>query len=259
VKFDGFTRLYQEAREEGDHRTLDEVAPLPELARGDRCNLEALTPAQHFTQPPPRYTEASLVKELERLGIGRPSTYAQIITTITDREYVRLEQKKFQPTALGETVAGVLIRLFPDLFSVDFTSQMEAELDRIEEGELEWRRVLDDFYQPFQRQLSAGEKQGDAIVRDPLAAAAEPCPECGKELAVRWNRFGRFLACTGYPDCRYTRSLDPDKKKAEPRATGLSCPSCGGELVEREGRFGVFISCRNYPRCKYTQPRTVSA
>jgi DNA topoisomerase-1 len=135
---------------------------------------------------------------------------------------------------------------------------MEAELDRIEEGELEWHRVLDDFYQPFQRQLSAGEKQGDAIVRDPLAGDAGPCPECGKELAVRWNRFGRFLACTGYPDCRYTRSLDPEKKKAEPKATGLSCPSCGGELVEREGRFGVFVSCRNYPRCKYTQPRTVS-
>ena len=256
VKFDGYTRLYQEAKEEGDHRTLAELAPLPDLAEGDGCRLESLTPAQHFTQPPPRFTEASLVKELERLGIGRPSTYAQIISTLTDREYAKLEQKKFQPTPLGETVAGVLIRLFPDLFSVDFTSLMEAELDKIEEGELAWQRVLNDFYQPFQRQLTAGEKAGDAIIRDAVTADAGPCPECGRELGVRWNRYGRFLACTGYPDCRYTRSLDQEKK-AEAKPTGLTCPSCGGDLVEREGRFGVFISCSNYPKCKYTQPRTV--
>jgi len=256
VKFDGFTRLYQEAKEEGDHRRLDELDPLPELARGNLCRLESLTPAQHFTQPPPRFTEASLVKELERLGIGRPSTYAQIISTLTDREYARLEQKKFQPTPLGETVANVLIRLFPDLFSVDFTSLMEAELDKIEEGELEWHRVLGDFYQPFQRQLSAGAERGDTIVRDAVAGAAEPCPECGRELAVRWNRFGRFLACTGYPECRYTRPLDQENK-AGPRPTGLACPRCDGELVEREGRYGTFISCSNYPKCRYTQPRTL--
>ncbi|NJD11718.1 MAG: type I DNA topoisomerase [Gemmatimonadetes bacterium] len=255
VKFDGYTRLYQEAKEEGDHRTLDELAPLPRLAEGDRCDLDSLTPEQHFTQPPPRFTEASLVKELERLGIGRPSTYAQIISTLTDREYTRPEQKKFQPTPLGETVANVLVRLFPDLFSVDFTSLMEAELDRIEEGELEWHQVLGDFYRPFQRQLTAGEQKGDAILRE-SAGTTEPCPECGRELTVRWNRFGRFLACTGYPDCRYTRSLDQEKK-AEPKRTGLTCPSCGGELLEREGRFGTFLSCANYPRCKYTQPRTV--
>jgi DNA topoisomerase-1 len=256
VKFDGYTRLYQEAKEEGDHRTLDELAPLPDLAEGDRCRLETLTPAQHFTQPPPRFTEASLVKELERLGIGRPSTYAQIISTLTEREYARLEQKKFQPTPLGETVANVLVRMFPDLFSVGFTSLMEAELDKIEEGELEWHQVLQDFYQPFQRQLTAGVQEGDAIIREAVTAAAEPCPECGRELAVRWNRFGRFLACTGYPGCRHTRPLDQELRP-EARPTGLACPNCGGELLEREGRFGTFVSCRNYPRCKYTQPRTI--
>jgi len=256
VKFDGFTRLYQEAKEEGDHRTLDELDPLPDLARGDRCELHSLTPSQHFTQPPPRFTEASLVKELERLGIGRPSTYAQIIVTITEREYVKLEQKKFQPTPLGETVWNMLMRLFPDLFSVDFTSLMEAELDKIEEGELEWRRVLQDFYQPFQRQLAAGEAQRDTIMRESVAADAGPCPECGRELAVRWNRYGRFLACTGYPECRFTRSLDQENR-VEPKATGLECPNCGGALLEREGRFGTFISCSNYPKCKYSQPRTV--
>ena len=256
VKFDGFTRLYQEAREEGDHKTLDELAPLPDVAPGDRCRLESLTPAQHFTQPPPRFTEASLVKELERLGIGRPSTYAQIISTITDREYVKLEQKRFEPTPLGETVATVLVRLFPDLFNVGFTSEMELELDKIEEGELDWRHVLDEFYAPFQRQLTAGKENGDAIIRDVVAADVDPCTECGSPMIVRWNRFGRFLGCSAYPVCRSTRSLD-DEKKAEPKPTGMPCPKCGSELVEREGRFGAFIACSNYPTCKYTQPKTI--
>jgi DNA topoisomerase I len=254
--FDGFTRLYQEAREEGDHRTLDDLDPLPELAEQDRCKVEQITPAQHFTQPPPRFTEASLVKELERLGIGRPSTYAQIISTLTDREYVKLEQKRFQPTPLGETVAKLLVAVFPDVFSVDFTSSMEAELDRVEEGELDWRRVLRDFYDPFQRRLAEGEGRTQEIIREAVAADAGPCPQCGREMAVRWNRYGRFLGCTGYPECRHTQSLD-DEKKAEPKPTGEMCPKCGSELFEREGRFGPFIACSNYPTCKHTQPRTI--
>jgi DNA topoisomerase I len=254
--FDGFTRLYQEAREDGDHRTLDDLDPLPELAERDRCDVHEIVPAQHFTQPPPRFTEASLVKELERLGIGRPSTYAQIISTLTDREYVKLEQKRFEPTPLGETVATVLVYVFPDVFSVDFTSGMEAELDRVEEGELDWRVVLQDFYTPFQRRLAEGEAKSREVIRDTVAADAGPCPDCGRELAVRWNRYGRFLGCTGYPECRYTQSLD-EQQKAEPRPTGEKCPVCGSELFEREGRFGPFIACGNYPKCKHTQPRTV--
>jgi DNA topoisomerase I len=255
--FDGFTRLYQEAREEGDHRTLDDLEPLPELAEKDRCALNRIVPAQHFTQPPPRFTEASLVKELERLGIGRPSTYAQIISTLTDREYVKLEQKRFTPTPLGETVAKVLVHVFPDVFSVGFTSGMEAELDRVEEGELDWRRVLQDFYDPFQRRLAEGQGKSEEIIRDTVAKDAGPCPQCGRDMAVRWNRYGRFLGCTGYPECRHTQSLD-DEQKAEPRPTGEPCPSCGtGELMEREGRFGPFIACNKYPTCKYTKPRTI--
>ncbi|MEX0907906.1 MAG: type I DNA topoisomerase [Gemmatimonadota bacterium] len=254
--FDGFTRLYQEAREDGDHRTLDDLDPLPELAEKDRCAVHEIVPAQHFTQPPPRFTEASLVKELERLGIGRPSTYAQIISTITDREYVKLEQKRFEPTPLGETVAMVLIKVFPDLFSVDFTSGMEAELDRIEEGELDWRRVLQDFYTPFQQRLAEGKDRSEEIIRDTVAGDAGPCPVCGKDMAVRWNRYGRFLGCTGYPECRHTQSLDGEEKK-EPIATGEMCPKCGSELFEREGRFGSFIACSNYPKCKHTKPRTI--
>jgi DNA topoisomerase I len=254
--FDGFTRLYQEAREEGDHRTLDDLEPLPELAEKDRCAVDAITPAQHFTQPPPRFTEASLVKELERLGIGRPSTYAQIISTLTDREYVKLEQKRFEPTPLGETVATVLVHVFPDVFSVDFTSGMEAELDRIEEGELNWRGVLRDFYTPFERRLAEGADRSQEIIRDTIAADAGPCPTCGRDLAVRWNRYGRFLGCTGYPECRHTQSLE-DEQKAEPKPTGEMCPKCGAEMFEREGRFGPFIACSNYPKCKHTQPRTI--
>ncbi|MBR9989074.1 MAG: type I DNA topoisomerase, partial [Gemmatimonadetes bacterium] len=254
--FDGFTRLYTEAREEGDHKTLDDLAPLPELAEKDRCKVGTITPAQHFTQPPPRFTEASLVKELERLGIGRPSTYAQIISTLTDREYVQLEQKRFTPTPLGETVAMVLVKIFPDVFSVGFTSGMEAELDRVEEGTLQWQKVLEDFYVPFLRRLTEGKDKGEEIIRESVAADADPCAECGRPMAVRWNRYGRFLGCTGYPECRHTQSLDNEQRK-EPVPTGEKCEKCGAEMVEREGRFGPFIACSNYPKCKHTKPRTI--
>ncbi len=257
LKFDGFTRLYQEAREEGEHKTLDEEAPLPRLEKGDRCKLHRLVPEQHFTQPPPRFTEASLVKELERLGIGRPSTYAQIIATLTDREYVEVKQKRFYPTALGDTVAQVLVRVFPDLFDVGFTSEMENELDKIEEGDLAWRRVLEEFYGPFQRQLQEGERKSDAIVKDVAAGeAAEACPECGRPMVVKWNRYGRFLACTGYPECKHTQPIDR-KETPEPKLIGEKCPLDGGELVERAGRFGPFVACSNYPKCKYTRPVTI--
>ncbi|HEY8483038.1 MAG TPA: type I DNA topoisomerase [Longimicrobiales bacterium] len=258
LKFDGFTRLYQEAREEGDEAGLeDDLPPLPALEKGERCRLIELVPAQHFTQPPPRYSEASLVKELERLGIGRPSTYAQIIQTLLDRQYVELKQKRFHPTTLGETVAQVLVRLFPDLFDVAFTSGMETQLDRIEEGELEWRKVLEDFYGPFQEQLRQGEARSGEIIREVVAGeSVEACPECGRPLTVKWSRHGRFFGCTGYPECRYTRPLD-QKQKKEARPIGRACPECGGELVEREGRLGAFIACSNYPKCRHTEPVTI--
>lgn len=256
LKFDGFTRLYQEAREEGDHRTLDELAPLPPLERNDACTVNDIVPAQHFTQPPPRFTEASLVRELERLGIGRPSTYAQIIATLSGRQYVEIEKKRFQPTPLGDTVANVLVRVFPDLFNVDFTSEMESELDRIEDGKLEWREVLEAFYAPFKRQLDQGSTRSADIVKEVVAADAGDCPECGRPLAVRWNRYGRFLGCTGYPECRYTAPID-ESTKPEPKPTGERCPNCGREMVERQGRFGPFLACTGYPECKHTQPRTI--
>jgi DNA topoisomerase I len=256
LKFDGYTRLYQEAREEGDHRTLDDLAPLPSLEAKAEVDLHGIDPAQHFTQPPPRFTEASLVKEMEKLGIGRPSTYAAIISTIRDRKYVDMDRKRFVPTPLGETVAKVLIRLFPDLFEVGFTSEMEEELDRIEEGELDWRAVLGEFYGPFKQQLDAGAARSGEILRTMMELPDETCPECGKPLAVRWNRFGRFVGCSGYPECRFTRSMD-NEDRPEPEPTGKACPECGGALMQRTGRFGPFIGCENHPECKFTKPVTI--
>jgi DNA topoisomerase I len=256
LKFDGYTRLYQEAREEDDHRTLDDLAPLPPLDTDQDVPVRRLEPAQHFTQPPPRFTEASLVRELEKLGIGRPSTYAQIISTIRDRKYVEMDRKRFLPTPLGETVARVLIRIFPDLFDVGFTSEMEQELDRIEEGELDWRAVLEDFYEPFQQQLVHGEQKSADILRSLMELPDETCPECRSPLAIRWNRFGRFIGCTAYPECRYTRPLDQEERP-EPEPTGERCPQCAGDLVQRTGRFGPFIGCVNHPACRFTKPVTI--
>ena len=256
LKFDGFTRLYREAREDGDPKELDDQAPLPELAEGDACTLHELVPAQHFTQPPPRYSEASLVRELEKLGIGRPSTYAQIIATLRDRGYVEVKQRRFFPTKLGETVGKLLVRLFPALFDVGFTSGMEVELDRIEEGELDWRRVLRDFYAPFVAQLDEAKGRTSEVLKEIAGVGDEACPECGRPVEVKSSRYGWFVGCTGYPACTFTRPLE-ERERKEPRPIGRACPKCGGDLVEREGRMGAFIACSNYPKCRHTEPVTI--
>jgi DNA topoisomerase-1 len=238
VKFQGFTRLYVEATEAGDHRRLDDLEPLPELATGDVADLKALEPKQHFTQPPPRYSEASLVKELEELGIGRPSTYAQIISVIVDRGYAELEQRRFQPTDLGEVVAKLLVRIFPNIFDVAFTSRMEDELDRVEEGTVEWRSLLAGFYPGFLERLEAGEASSDGIIKEILAAEGEVCDKCGRPMLVRWNRFGRFLGCSGYPDCKNTRSLDgidPEGKVLGPH------PEVGRPVRLKFGPYGPYV------------------
>jgi DNA topoisomerase-1 len=208
VKFAGFTRLYMEATEAGEHRRLDDLEPLPELARGDVAELRGIEPKQHFTQPPPRFSEASLVRELEKLGIGRPSTYANIISVIVDRGYVELDQRRFHPTDLGEVVSKLLVRILPRIFDVEFTSRMEDQLDRVEDGEVEWRSLLGGFYPSFRERVEAGEASSDAIIKEILAAEGETCDRCGRPMLVRWNRYGRFLGCSGYPECRGTRSLD---------------------------------------------------
>ena len=252
VKFEGFTRLYLEATEAGEHRRLDDLEPLPVLAEGDVSELHALEPKQHFTQPPPRFSEASLVRELERLGIGRPSTYAQILSTIVDRGYVDLEQKRFHPTDLGEVVSKLLVRVFPDLFNVAFTSQMESELDRVEEGEVEWRRLLGDFYPSFLERLQHGTAGSDEIIKEILAADGESCEKCGRPMLVRWNRFGRFLGCSGYPDCRNTRSLDGSSAQGDVLGTH---PEAGHTVLLKAGPYGPYVEMEVESGAK---PRRVS-
>jgi DNA topoisomerase-1 len=238
VKFEGFTRLYVEATEAGEHRRLDDLEPLPAMEKGDESELVRIEPRQHFTQPPPRYSEASLVKELEKLGIGRPSTYAQILSTIVDRGYVELEAKRFEPTDLGEVVAKLLIRIFPQLFDVEFTSRMESELDLIEEGEVDWRTPLAEFYPGFKERLDAGEAQSDEIIKEILAAEGESCEKCGRPMLVRWNRFGRFLGCSGYPDCQSTRSLDGPAPEGQD--LGLH-PELSRTVLFKVGPYGPYV------------------
>ena len=237
VKFQGFTRLYLEATEAGEHRRLDDLEPLPDLSVGDQAALDGIDPKQHFTQPPPRFSEASLVRDMEKLGIGRPSTYAQIISTIQDRGYVDLEEKRFHPTPLGDTVSKLLVRVFPNIFDVDFTSRMESELDRVEEGELQWQALLGEFYPPFQGQLERGEARSEEIIKEILAAEGETCDVCGRPMQVRWNRFGRFLGCSGYPDCKGTRPLDGS---AEELVLGND-EATGQAVFAKVGPYGPYV------------------
>ena len=253
VKFQGFLALYREAREEGEAKALEDEQALPPVELGENVPVKSITPSQHFTEPPPRYSEASLVKELERLGIGRPSTYASIISTLVDRHYTQLEQRRFFPTPLGETVERVMVKQFPDLFNVGFTSQMESELDKVEEGALGWQQVLADFYGPFSLALNTVDVEGlIAEAHDLSAVANERCPDCGGKLVGKGGFFGPFLACENHPKtCKYTRPLKGERKQAEP--TDYKCQECGAMMVKRHGRSGDFLGCSRFPKCRGTR------
>jgi len=253
VRFKGFTAVYVESREE-DESAPDEDAesPVPPLAEGERLAVLGLDPRQHFTQPPPRYTEAALIKALEELGIGRPSTYASILgTIINDRGYVRRERRTLFPTELGMAVTDKLLPYFPEIMDVEFTAQMEDHLDKVEEGERNWVDTVREFYEPFKHDLArahkemANEKEGTPI--------GETCPECGEDLIERRGRFGKFIACSAYPACRYRRNL-PGSERAEDEPTDEICPACGKPMVVKHGRFGRFIACSGYPECRTTKP-----
>jgi DNA topoisomerase I len=253
VKFQGFLALYREAREEGEGKALEDEQALPVLNAGDRVPVREVTPSQHFTEPPPRFSEASLVKELEKLGIGRPSTYASIISTLVDRHYTMLEQRRFFPTALGESVERVMVKQFPDIFNVRFTSEMEEELDKVEEGALAWRRVLKDFYAPFEAALN-DVKLDDLIAEahDLSAIETERCPDCGGRLVAKGGFFGPYIACENHPKtCKYTRPLKGERKQAEP--TDYKCPECGAMMLKRHGRSGDFLGCSRFPKCRGTR------
>ncbi len=262
MKFQGFTRLYVEGTEAGDRAPVDDLEALPDMEAGDAALVKGIDPAQHFTQPPPRFSEASLVKELEAQGIGRPSTYAQIISTIQDRGYVDYEERRFQPTPLGDTVSKLLVRVFPDIFDVEFTSRMESELDRVEEGEIQWRALLGEFYPPFQGQLEHGEARSEEIIKEILAAEGETCDVCGEPMQVRWNRYGRFLGCSAYPECKGTRPVDgaaADHVVGVDEATGLTVYAkvgpYGPYVQHGEGEDGVKPKRASLP--KGTKPETV--
>jgi DNA topoisomerase-1 len=250
LTFDGFLKLYREGRD--DEPDEDAEAALPVLTAEQLLHMLEVLPEQHFTQPPPRYTEASLVKKLEELGIGRPSTYASIISTIQDRGYVRLEDRRFRPEDVGYVVTDKLVEHFPDIVNPDFTAYMEKELDDIAEGQLRKVQMLEEFNGPFERAL---EKAEDSFERysEELDELCPLCPQEGREpgrLQVKLGRYGKFIGCPNYPECRYIRNMD-GTERAEPELLDETCPDCGRQLQRRVGRYGPFVGCSGYPECRY--------
>ena len=276
MKFPGFTTIYTEARDEDapaevkpaagqkeadpvDHD--EESRILPPMEAGERLRLLSVEPKQHFTQPPPRYNEALLVKELEERGIGRPSTYATIISTIQDRKYVEKQEARFFATELGKIVNDLLVMHFPDIFTVQFTAKMEEELDEIEEGQLPWVQAMEDFYKPFQKRLAKAQVEMRDVKRQEIPTE-HVCEKCGKPMIIKWGRHGSFLACSGYPECRNTKEFT---KETDGKITivakvqevaGEICPKCAAAMVVKRGRFGRFLACSRYPDCKTTQALT---
>jgi DNA topoisomerase-1 len=249
VLFPGFTAVYP---------TREREAEVPELRQGQWLNILSLGTDQRFTEPPPRYTEASLVRELEQNGIGRPSTYAAIIGTIQDRGYVYLEDKHFRPTDLGFAVTDQLVAHFPDIINVEFTAGLESKLDEIEEGEVDWVRTLEEFYGPFNQSLERAETEMENVSVKPQETE-EKCELCGKPMLLRVGRRGPFLACSGYPECKSTRpapgSAEAERpQKAPPEPTDQVCDKCGSQMVIRTGRRGRFLACSAYPKCKNARP-----
>lgn len=241
VRFPGFMKVYVEGNDDG---TTEEDKYLPELHSGDILEKQDIEPKQHFTQPPPRYTEARLVRTLEELGIGRPSTYAPTLETIQKRGYVAIEEKKFMPTELGELVIEQMEQFFPEILNVEFTANMEEDLDHVEEGSEDWVKVLAEFYESFEKRLEVAEEEMKEIeIEDEVSD--EICEKCGKPLVYKLGRFGKFLACSGFPDCRNTKPIVKD--------IGVACPKCKeGHVVERRSKKGrVFFGCDRYPECDF--------
>lgn len=237
--FPGFMILYTESKDEAEEKPSP---TLPPLDKGDKLELVELFPEQHFTKPPPRFTEATLIKMLEQWGIGRPSTYAPILSTIQEREYVTKTEGRFQPTELGFVVNDLLNKHFPDIVDIEFTAHMEEELDKVANENKDWVMVVQDFYIPFEQSLQSAAELMEKVKLEELTD--EICPECGKPLVIKTGRYGKFLACSGYPGCKYTKSFQVK--------VGVKCPQCGGELVERKTKKKrIFYGCSNYPDCKF--------
>jgi DNA topoisomerase I len=261
-KFDGFRAIYEEGKDSKDEEDEEMKNRLPEVKEGEILRFKSFHPEQHFTEPPPRFTEATLVKELESDGVGRPSTYASILSTIQEREYVKKEGGRFNPTELGEVVTGLLIESFADIFDVSYTARMEEELDEIEDGKMDWRDAMAEFYQRFSKDLEEAERSMRDIKRMEVPTD-QICEKCGKPMVIKWGKHGSFLACTGYPDCTNTRQLnvglhqleggEETKVELTEQDSEVYCDNCGRPMVLKKGRFGTFLACTGYPDCKTTK------
>jgi DNA topoisomerase I len=257
TKFAGFLAVYQESKADESPTAGQEETEsvLPELREGEVLSLKQLTPSQHFTQPPPRYNEASLVKALESKGIGRPSTYATILSTIQDREYVDKREGKFYPTEIGEVVLELLVASFGEIFDYEYSARMEDHLDRIESGREVWKQAMRDFYDRFSKRLQVAKTE----MRDIKTEAIETddvCEKCGSKMVIKWGKFGRFLACSGYPECRNTREIFKNggtKEQEKSTPEDIQCEKCGKLMVLKKGRFGEFMACSGYPECRNTK------
>lgn len=259
IKFDGFIRVYTEGKDEEAEELNN---PVPPLEKNEKLDYHDFIKNQKFTEPPKRYSEATLVKKLESLGIGRPSTYAPTLSTIQDRGYVGLENRFFSPTEIGTIVSDLLVANFNDVVDYQFTAKMEDEFDDIATGDREWVPVIREFYEPFAKNLTVKNKELEKKDFIKPKILTEKCPECGKKLMERLGRFGKFIACSGYPECKYSRPLsevggkvinEDGKAESVKKAESEKCEKCGGEMIMKEGRFGKFLACSNYPKCKNTK------
>jgi DNA topoisomerase-1 len=256
--FRGFLQVYDDLAEEngGEPEDADPTSRLPrDLASGQAVQLSDILPRQHFTKPPGRYTEGSLVKELESLGIGRPSTYALIVSTVIDRKYVEQKDRKLYATELGMEVNKLLVGNFPEIFNVRFTAKMEEELDTIAFGKQDYLKVMKDFYVPFHHAVEKASSMASTIKKSLQETTKEVCELCGKPMVIKWGRNGKFMACSGYPACKNTRPIAEDAEKHQ-NVVGGKCELCGGDMIVKGGRFGTFLGCSNYPNCKNTKPIT---
>lgn len=255
--FDGFMAVYEEGKDQADEEDEELKHKLPAVRRGETLKLRKLVPEQHFTEPPPRYTEATLVKQLEADGVGRPSTYAAILSTIQERGYVAKQGGRFVPTELGMVVTDLLVENFNDIFEVRYTARMEEELDEIEEGKRDWREAMREFYEKFQKDLERAERQMTDLKR--LERPTDQvCEKCGRPMVIRWGRHGSFLACSGYPECTNTRDLkaelpELDQVELSEQEGQEYCENCGRPMVLRRGRYGQFYACTGYPECRTTR------
>ena len=268
LRFKGFMALYVESSEENgatDARTEEtdkEGTIIPDVAAGEKLKVLGVEPKQNFTQPPPRYTEATLVKALEENGVGRPSTYASIISTILDKDYVMQQQRKFVPTDLGKLVNDLLVAHFPHIMDVEFTASMEENLDKVEEGQSNWVNLLHGFYGPFEKTLSAAKQEMKSVKKQGIPTGID-CKLCDGKLFIKWGKTGEFLACENYPTCTFTQNFKKDADgtiipivKEEPVESGEKCEKCGRPMVYKQGRYGQFLACSGYPECKHIRAQT---